>query len=191
MQVSNLILQVRSRLHDEQCEKWNDTEILDCLNLSYINLARVLRLFIQEKLYCVSKESLTQELPQNFLDIQSVYKNKRQVPIIRLYESNSSLEAVSIDNAHIHFQGSGDYTMRYYCFYILVGKEDTLLLPAIANNALLFYALFLLLQKKPHQNALQEVGFYKALYAEELQNLQRDVYRSHESKMLVANPIVV
>lgn len=193
MEVCTLILEIRSRLHDEKLEKWSDNEILDCLNLSYVNLARVLRIFLQQREYKVEKE-LVKDLPYNFLDIKSMQKGKgnssESVPIVRAFEKEMT-NAVSIDDTQVRFSSSGNYTMTYYCFYMIVDKHDNINLPLIANNALLFYAMQLLLQKKPSQNALQEVGFYKGLYDLELQSLQRDVYRSHESRMLTTPYVYV
>ena len=188
MEVYTLLLEIRSRLHDEKLEKWNDNEIIDCLNLSYINLARILRLFLQQKEYKVEKE-LVKDLPTNFLDIKSMQKGNEKVPIIRAYEGDNVANAVSIDNTQVRFSQAGEYTMTYYCYYTIVDKHDSFNLPYIANNALLFYAMYLLLQKKPSQNALQEVSFYKGLYDVEVQSLQRDVYRSHESRMLTSTYI--
>ena len=190
MEVYTLLLEIRSRLHDEKLEKWNDNEIMDCLNLSYINLARVLRLFLQQKEYKVEKE-LVQELPKNFLDIKSMQKGNEKVPIIRAYEDNNVLNSASIDNTQIRFKQSGNYLMTYYCYYTIVDKHDSFNVPYIANNALLFYAMYLLLQKKPSQNALQEVSFYKGLYDVEMQSLQRDVYRGLESKFIVSPYVCV
>lgn len=186
MEAHVILLEIRSRLHDENKQKWNDIEILDCINLSYINLARILRSFLQEKEYKVEKD-LIQDLPINFLDIKNAMKDKKQVPILRAYQAKSvSGDYVSIDNDKIIFGNKGDYVIAYYCYYTIVDKHDNINLPSIANNALLFYAMYLLLQKKPSQSALQEVGFYKGLYDVEMQSLQRDIYRTHETRMLTS-----
>ena len=192
MEVSTILLEIRSRLHDESTQKWNDTEILDCLNLSYVNLARVLRLFLQQKEYKVEKDFI-QDLPTNFLDVKNVIRNKKEIPILRAYQAKhiASGEYVSISNDKIVFNHAGDYVMTYYCYYKIVDKHDSFNLPLIANNALLFYAMYLLLQKKPSQNALQEVGFYRGLYESEIRELQRDIYRTHESRMLTSQYILI
>lgn len=190
MLVNDFILQIRSRLSDVECKKWNDIEILDSINLAYINLARVLRIFLQQRRYEVTN-SLMQDLPINLLDIKIIIKNNRQIPIVRAYEETNLSDYVSISNDKIIFSSSGNYIVTYYCYYTIVDKHDSINLPSIANNALLFYALYLLLQKKPHQNALQEVQFYKGLYEIELKELQRDIYRSHETKYLVSKFILV
>lgn len=191
MEVSTLLLEIRSRLHDESMQKWNDTEILDCLNLSYVNLARVLRLFLQQKEYRIEKDFI-QDLPTNFLDVKSMQKNNREISILRPYQIGTKpYEYVSISNNTIIFSHSGKYIMTYYCYYKIVDKHDSFNLPLIANNALLFYAMYLLLQKKPSQNALQEVGFYRGLYENEIKELQRDIYRTHESKFLTSNYVIL
>ena len=99
MEVSTLLLEIRSRLHDESMQKWNDTEILDCLNFSYVNLARVLRLFLQQKEYRIEKDFI-QDLPTNFLDVKNVITNKKEIPILRAYQAKhiTSGEYVSISN---------------------------------------------------------------------------------------------
>ncbi|TLD84244.1 phage adaptor protein [Helicobacter trogontum] len=191
MEVSRLLLEVRSRLHDEKSEKWNDTEILDCINLAYINLARILRLFLQQREYKIQKD-LVQDLPTNFLDIKNIQRDNKEIPILRAYQTGQKpYEYVSINNDKIIFNKTGNYIMTYYCYYIIVGKEDKLNITYIAHNALLFHALYLLLQKKPSANALQEVSFYKGLYENEIKELQRDTYRMHESRFLTSSYVLL
>ena len=191
MTANDLILQLRSRLGDTESKKWNDIEMLDNLNIAYIKLARELRLFMQEIEYDIL-DNLTQNLPANFLDAHKVVKNKRDIPIQRAFNATDiNSNSVSIDNNTIIFHSNGKYKLIYYCYYILVSLNDEILLPFIANNALIYYAMHLLLQKKPHQNALQESSMYKNMFDIELKELQRDIYRQHETKLLTSPHIVV
>lgn len=189
MVVSDIILLLREKLGDREGKKWHINELLDSINHAYIRLARELRLFLQTQIYEVETIK-TKPLPSNFLDILKVQKGHRNIPIVR-YGEDFIGDCAHIDGTHIHFGGSGKYKMLFYCYYEIVDNSDELLLPHIAESALLYCALFFLLQKKPHANALQEVQFYKALYEEELMYLKRDVYRAHETKYLTTRVIVV
>lgn len=191
MIVSDIILQIRSNLGDETTKKWNEIEMLDSINHAYVKLARELRLFMQERVYDVSKDSMIQLLPQNFLDIQKITKGNRNIPIIRAYNDDVPHDYVSIDSNNIVFSSVGRYKMVYYCYYILVSKDDRLLLPLIANTCIVYYAMYLLLQKKPSQTSLQEANMYKQMFEMELMELKRDIYRTHESKFLTTKVIVV
>lgn len=191
MIVSDIILQIRSNLGDETTKKWNEIEMLDSINHAYVKLARELRLFMQERVYNVSKDSMIQLLPQNFLDIQKITKGNRNIPIIRAYNDDVPHDYVSIDSNNIVFSSVGRYKMVYYCYYILVSKDDRLLLPLIANTCIVYYAMYLLLQKKPSQTSLQEANMYKQMFEMELMELKRDIYRTHESKFLTTKVIVV
>lgn len=191
MIVSDIILQIRSNLGDEYAKKWNEIEILDSINHAYVKLARELRLFMQEKTYNVDKDSMIQPLPQNFLDIQKITKGNNNVSIIRAFSDDMPSNSVSIDNTNIRFSSVGKYKMVYYCYYILVSKDDRLLLPLIANSCLVYYAIYLMLQKKPSQTSLQEASMYKQMFEMDLMELKRDIYRSHETKFLTTRVIVV
>lgn len=197
MTTNDLILALRSRLGDEESKKWNDNELIDMINNAYINLARVLRLFLQKQSFNVSNENYIFNLPTNYLDIATIKtKNQNSIPIIRYREvlrDDIYTQCVSINNNQIIFNNcnNGIYEMYFYCYYIVVSISDELLLPEIAFNAMLYFTMFLLLQKKPSQTSLQDAQYYKALYEEEITRLQRDIYRSYETKYLTSRFILV
>lgn len=197
MTTNDLILALRSRLGDEESKKWNDNELIDMINNAYINLARVLRLFLQKQSFNVSNENYIFNLPTNYLDIATIKtKNQNSIPIIRYREvlrDDIYTQCVSINNNQIIFNNcnNGIYEMYFYCYYIVVSISDELLLPEIAFNAMLCFTMFLLLQKKPSQTSLQDAQYYKALYEEEITRLQRDIYRSYETKYLTSRFILV
>lgn len=197
MTTNDLILALRSRLGDEESKKWNDNELIDMINNAYINIARVLRLFLQKQSFNVSNENYIFNLPTNYLDIATIKtKNQNSIPIIRYKEvlrDDIYTQCVSINNNQIIFNNcnNGMYEMYFYCYYIVVSISDELLLPEIAFNAMLYFTMFLLLQKKPSQTSLQDAQYYKALYEEEITRLQRDIYRSYETKYLTSRFILV
>lgn len=191
MNVNDLILQIRSRLSDELSKKWSENEMLDSINNAYIKLARELRIFLQEKTYKVSNENLIQPLPSNFLDIKSISKSKQNLNIVRAFNNLNNSNSVSIDSNNIRFNAAGEYKMIYYCYFIITDGLDEILLPLIANNAMIYYAIYMLLQKKPSQTSLQESAMYKNLFDEELKALQRDIFRTHETRFLTTSVVVV
>ena len=197
MKVYDVILHIRSRLSDEESKKWHDNEIVDSINNAYIEMARILRLFLQEITFEVTKDKNTFLLPENFLDISSVKRGNFIIPIIRyselLQNEEQYREAVAVNGMYLYFHTKHytTYKVAFYSYFIIVDKEDSMLIPHICFNAVLYYSLFHLLQKKPHQNALKESAYYKNLYDEEIKAVQRDIYRSQETKNLTTRVIVV
>lgn len=193
MLVNDCLLYIQSRLSDLKSEKWHENELLDCINMSYIELANVLRLFIEKKSYEITQnhKEIFLPLPSNFIDIIKVKHNNSIIPIIRY---DSIIENTNIPNVYVSILSNtlvlhgniGIYDLFYYCYFLLIDKKDTLLTPDICFHALCFYSIFLALQKKPHMQASQEMAMYRSLYEEELKKCKFSVFKAKETQNLTS-----
>lgn len=191
MIVNDALLFIQSRLSDLKSEKWHENELLDCINVAYMELSIKLRLFIQIEKYTVEEENKDCffQLPSNFIDkVKLKYNEKITVPFYR-YESVIDKENLGLSNSYasilsnsIMIHGKkGLFELIYYCYFILINKKDVLLTPDICFNALCFYSIYLALQKKPHTQAYNEMALYKQLYEEELKKCKFFIYASKEA----------
>ena len=80
MKVYDVILHIRSRLSDEESKKWHDNEIVDSINNAYIEMARILRLFLQEITFEVTKDKNTFGIKlSQLLNIVNYYTMKTNI----------------------------------------------------------------------------------------------------------------
>lgn len=196
MVVNDCMLYIQSRLSDLKTEKWSEAELLDCINLAYIELANVLRLFIEKKSYEITdstKENFL-ALPSNFIDIIKVKHKNFTIPIIRydsIIDNANILNAINayasiLSNTLIIHGNVGIYDLYFYCYFLLIDKKDRLLIPDICFHALCFYSIYLALQKKPHMQASQEMAMYRSLYEEELKKCKFSVFKAKETQNLTS-----
>lgn len=188
MTVSKYELLIRSRLRDTNYEnlEWSKNEIMDILNLGYIELVRNLK-FLTKKINLRIMDNEI-DLPYDFLEILEIRVNNDRInPVnINTFYRNVPMSSFTINGKKVIFSNDirGRADIVYHAFDIIWGYEDEFEMPEICTQALLFYSMFLLLQKTQNERSLQDSIYYKKLYEEELVRLKNDVFRIYDVKDL-------
>lgn len=177
--VGDTLLALRSRLRDNEIKKeYSDNELLDFINMAYIKIASNLRLFTKNKLYQLKEKDLI--IPKDFISLISAEAEGVSLNIIpyNYYLKNKHKlkeNILTLDNHKIITNiEKGTLSLNYNYIKRVANIEDYLDLKDFLLEGVIFYCMFLALQKEPRTDSLQKSEYYLNLfnlelkYAEEL-----------------------
>lgn len=177
IEVQDIILSLRSRLRDKDIIKeYSDNELLDFINMAYIAIASKLKLFAKE----IEFDLATQKplLPKDCISIITAYHNNTKcdiLPFSYFLKNKSSSPALTLNNNEIILYPKNDTGILKIVYnYIkrIARVEDSLDLGAFLLEGVVFYCMFLALQKEARTDSLQKSQYYQNLYQLEIEKAQ-------------------
>ena len=200
VKVADVILAIRSRLGDEDSTSYRyvEPEIIDAVNSALAHLSEELLCFSRTWIIpCLDKVN-RYELPSDFLRPISVNYNgvlAKDILSMEVFMSNDRFSLDTIPNKTVAYDmqtlhllsfsniKKGDLLELYYhCYENIDNSNDTVGLPALAKEALVYFALHLLFQKPVASKGLEKSNYYFGLYERELFKLRSRVRKNQQSK---------
>jgi len=204
IRIADLILGIRMRLGDNRPErqKYSDPEILDAINSALAHLSEELLAFARVWVIPMRSGVGRYELPGDFLrlisvDYQGVTIPDHEVTSLEYRARHGVTGGVSLDMQTIHFFPAdtikdGEKAEIYYHYYETIDAEDeTIALPHIAKEAIVFYALSVLYQNPVMQDGLNRSDYYRTHFDAELVALRSRVRKNQQSRSIRSRHIKV
>lgn len=191
--VREILPLLKSRLRTESSKEgktWSDEELLEYINMAYITLSSELNLF-QKSLSFTLEGREIYPYPHDILQPLEVFFEGRSIPIKSLQNAlkHQGLCASFLDEGIRLNQGlkEGELTLLYNAFRRVNSVEDELYLKEYFREGLLFYVMFLALQKEQRVDSLERSAHYRKLFGMELSRLRELNEGYKESKRIRTN----
>lgn len=174
-----MIVELRSRLHDEAQEGWEDSELLSSINLALSAIARKLRLWKGRWSNTATIGVNRYLLPSDFMSPISFIYDGINVDVkgIEWVMSTPEDEAcVIIDNDSLVISPTpttaAAFVLNYHKNYRVSSTNDPLLIGDEYIDTVLYYALSISHQKQASEESLTQSRYYLGLYREQIQEVQ-------------------
>ncbi|PAF51984.1 hypothetical protein [Helicobacter sp. 13S00477-4] len=179
IQVQDIILSLRSRLRDKAVQKeYSDNELLDLINMAYITIATRLKVFSSHIEFDLSQLSnilmpidcialinvFYDSYPIDILPTNYLLKNKLGIKTLSCTLKGNQIELYPPKD-------TGILAVDYHFIKRILGIEDYLQLSDFYKEAILFYCMFLALQKETRVDSIQKSQYYQSLYELEIQKI--------------------
>lgn len=180
---SSLILSIRQRLNDNDKEryKYQDTEIIDAINLGLQKISNDLLYFNRTwKIKC-KEDQERYTLPEDFLKPIRVLLNGKKIFSVKSQKSDDTQNAIVFDDISIRLyvpHKDGDILdVEYNYIEQIDTQKSTIVCSLLLSNALVYYALSILFQNPNKKDGLQRSDFFMRKYDQEIRSI-KDTIRS-------------
>lgn len=177
IEVQDIILSLRSRLRDKDIIKeYSDNELLDFINMAYIAITSKLKLFAKEVEFDLQKQKPL--VPKDCISIITAYYDNVKcdiLPFSYFLKNTPSNLTLTLNNNKliVHPEKQvGILKIVYNHIKRIARVEDNLDLGLFLFEAVVFYCMFLALQKEARTDSLQKSQYYQNLYELEIQKAQ-------------------
>lgn len=177
IEVQDIILSLRSRLRDKDIIKeYSDNELLDFINMAYIAISSKLKIFAKEIEFDLQDQKPL--LPKDCICIiTATYDNTKCdiVPFSYFLKNTPSNPSITLNNNEIIIypkKDTGILKIVYNYIKRITKIEDNLDLGAFLMEGVMFYCMFLALQKEARTDSLQKSQYYQNLYQLEIEKAQ-------------------
>lgn len=199
--VNDIILKLRSRLGDTDPakEKWSDTELIDNINSALVQLSVSMLYSFKTQKYLIQEGKNRYELPQNMVRAVAVTIDDERVKI-------KSFESIQNNKADVESQSfticmdeisfflyplalfKDDMVLVFDYNYIqqINGIEETIDMPVMLSDAILFYAMHMSLQVNTSEKNVNKSAHYLNLYDRQVEMMSNTIYRNKHSKRLTS-----
>ncbi|CUU74594.1 hypothetical protein [Campylobacter hyointestinalis] len=185
MLVSDIVALVKSRLRTDVSDDiglWSDSEIVDYINMAYINIASSLKLF-KEEIHFELEDRRVYPYPLDFLEPIKAYIGNEEIAIKSLDNFAKTKPCVSFTSKGIRVsEKNGEFTLIYNAFRRINSIEDELYLKEFMKECVLFYVMHLAMQKQTRSDSFEQSANYKKLFAMELSRISQIWAGYSESK---------
>ncbi|MGG7049233.1 MULTISPECIES: hypothetical protein [unclassified Campylobacter] len=193
IKVRDIILLVKSRLRTEDPKKadfdkiLSDAELVSYVNMAYLTIASQLHLF-KNSLKFELNGSKIYPFPHDILTPLAVFINGRQIPIKSLDSVISFNElSASFINEGIMLNKelkTGELMLIYNSFKRINDIDDELYLKEYCTECVVFYVMYLALQKEQRVDSLQKSRYYYNNFKIELEKIAQIYEGYSESKKI-------
>ena len=207
LQVSDVLVNMRSRLNDTDSSKyrWSDEELIDMINSSLANLSRRLFLFTHEEIVTIQEDTSTMgsgminryPLPNNCIRVIAININNQLATIKSFEWMSKNKNHIDHDN---YFACMDEQSFFLYPKELLLKdmkvevtynfieqintKKDNIPISLSAKNALTFYAMHLAHQITTSKESKGKSIYYLRLYDKEIEQIKELYYKNRHSKRL-------
>ena len=196
--VSDIILKMRSRLNDKDVEKyrWSDEELIDCINSSIIEIQSETKDNTQTMCIKTEKNKTRYKLPKNLVEDNALTldgvalakkslkwfeENKtEEQEFTYFYFDKKSLNIVS----PFEIEDGMKIELSYEDIEQVESKEEEIDMHILLRDALLFYSLFLAYQVPTSDKNLKQEQKYQGLFQLQMSNKLPKIMKNKHSKKL-------
>lgn len=199
--VSDIILKMRSRLGDNEPtkQKWSDAELVDNINSALTSLAVSMLYATREQRYIVSGTNNRFELPENMARVVAITINDERVTIKSFEWLQNNKQSLGDDTFTVCMDDISfflyplalledglEIVFNYNYIQQINDVSETIYLPIILSDAILFYAMHMSLQVNTSEKNANKSAHYLNLYERQVQNMSIAIYKNKHSKRLTS-----
>lgn len=199
--VSDIILKIRSRLGDNEPtkQKWSDAELVDNINSALTSLAVSMLYATREQKYIVSGTTNRFELPENMARVVAITINDERVTIKSFEWLQNNKQSLSDDVFSVCLDDTSfflyplalledglEIVFNYNYIQQINDASETIDLPILLSDAILFYAMHMSLQVNTSEKNANKSAHYLNLYERQVQNMSIAIYKNRHSKRLTS-----
>lgn len=199
--VSDIILKMRSRLGDNEPtkQKWSDAELVDNINSALTSLAVSMLYATREQRYIVSGTNNRFELPENMARVVAITINDERVTIKSFEWLQNNKQSLGDDTFTVCMDDISfflyplalledglEIVFNYNYIQQINDTSETIYLPIILSDAILFYAMHMSLQVNTSEKNANKSAHYLNLYERQVQNMSIAIYKNKHSKRLTS-----
>lgn len=185
--VNDILLLTKARLRTDISPKndqaYSDNELIDYVNMAYMTIAAELKIFKKSIRFELDDKSIY-PYPNDFLEPLSCFLNGKEIAV-KSFDSRIGYAdtSVSFINEGIKIdQKTGIFEMFYNSFKRVNDAKDELYLKEFAKECVLFYVMYLALQKEQRSDSLNKSNNYLKLFNIELSKVRQIYAALSESK---------
>lgn len=199
--VNDIILKMRSRLGDIDTlkQKWSDAELIDNINSALSQLAVSMLYATREQKYIVSGTNNRFELPHNMARVVAITINEERVTIKSfewLQNNKSELKddefTVCMDDTSFFLyplallEDGLEIVFNYNYIQQINDVSETIDLPVLLSDAILFYAMHMSLQVNTSEKNANKSAHFLNLYERQVQMMSMTLSKNKHSKRLTS-----
>lgn len=199
--VNDIILKMRSRLGDNEPskQKWSDAELMDNINSALSALAVSMLYATRTQRYVVSGTSNRFELPHNMARVVAITINDERVTIKSfewLQNNKSRLQddefVVCMDDVSFFLyplellEDGLEVVFDYNYIQQINDASETIDLPILLSDAILFYAMHMSLQVNTSEKNTNKSAHFLNLYERQVQMMSMALHKNKHSKRLTS-----
>ena len=199
--VNDIILKMRSRLGDIDTlkQKWSDAELIDNINSALSQLAVSMLYATRGQKYIVSGTNNRFELPHNMARVVAITINEERVTIKSfewLQNNKSELKddefTVCMDDTSFFLyplallEDGLEIVFNYNYIQQINDVSETIDLPVLLSDAILFYAMHMSLQVNTSEKNANKSAHFLNLYERQVQMMSMTLHKNKHSKRLTS-----
>lgn len=199
--VNDIILKMRSRLgdNDPSKQKWSDAELIDNINSALTQLSVSMLYATRTQKYIVTGTHNHFELPHNMARVVAITVNEERVTIKSFEWLQNNKQSLDKDTFTVCMDDTSFFLyplelledgleVAFYYNYIqqINDVSETINLPIVLGDAILFYALHMSLQVNTSDKNTSKSTHYLNLYDRQVQIAGAALHKNKHSKRLTS-----